>query len=1102
MRAGRNNPAGESSKKGEDRQASISSVEKFEKPKNSVHVTRVAREDVPRLRERWLVHIADLTGPIPERLPPMRDVNHRITLIDDNRPLKGRFPKCPDDLREQLREKMDRYIRAGWWEERNVPYASPLLCIYKKTGLLRTVVDTRERNLNTVRDLTPFPDQDMIRNDVARAKFRSKLDMTDAYEQIRIEPEDVWKTAFATIFGTMVSHTMQIGDCNGLSTCQRLMTRLFFRHIGRFVHVYLDDIFIFSRSIEEHEDHLQIVFDVLRKAELFLSAKKVDLYSTKMDCLGHMIDDQGIHVGVDKMALIRAWPVPRNYNEVQRFVGLVNYVSQFMPDISAYTSPLMGMSSQLTYRWNPFHQKCFDSIKVMATKSPILKPIDPSEVNDRNKIFLVCDASPYGIGAYYGQGEDWRTCRPAGFLSKKFSNAQMSYRTYEQETLAILEGLMKWEDKLLGRPVHIMTDHKALEFFQSQGHLSNRQVRWWEYFSRFNATINYIEGKQNRVADALSRYYDGSSNESPFPMDDLVTVDQRLDPEGDDLPLGRFIEVKAARVRPLREQTEQRVQESEELRAHAPPPPLVDVPDDDQAEPADEMSVWEAGSPDTPIKIILGGADVFGIIKAGYAEDTVFGKVMDNITEYPAYKIHQGILYVKNPIGKAVACVPSSLHRGRRLTELVIDQAHQTVGHLGYRKVFDYARKWFWWPSMSKDIDAFCKSCGTCQTTKDSVLRPAGLLHTLPIPTRPWSSVAMDFMGPLPESDGMDYLMVVICRLSSMVHLIPTTTTATANGIAWLWLSEVVKLHGLPDSIVSDRDSKFMSKFWTELHRLLGIKLLRSTAYHPQTDGASERAVRTVSQILRAVVDADQLNWRWKCPMTEFAMNSAVNATTNFAPFEVNYGWLPTMFPEVDLSETHFKGVRQFAEQALQNIDAVHDAIIANRVFQTYHANKRRREDPVLKEGDLVYLSTANLNLPKGRARKLLPKFIGPYPIDKARPETSTYQLRLPPELVNRRIHPNFHVSKLRPHIGNDDEKFPHREVITYYDFGEDPQTEWMVDAIVGHRWNRNQVQFHVRWSLGDTTWESLARCDELQALDNYLELHGAKEPSELPRKG
>src|SRR4030095_13736099 len=118
----------------------------------------------------------------------------------------SRYAKCPDYLRTQFLEKVDRYCEAGWWEERNVPHASPLLCISKKDGCLRTVVDARERNRNTVRDLTPFPDQDMIRNEVAKAKFRSKLDMSDAYEQIRIEPEDVWKTAFSTITGTLVSH--------------------------------------------------------------------------------------------------------------------------------------------------------------------------------------------------------------------------------------------------------------------------------------------------------------------------------------------------------------------------------------------------------------------------------------------------------------------------------------------------------------------------------------------------------------------------------------------------------------------------------------------------------------------------------------------------------------------------------------------------------------------------------------------------------------------------------------------------------------------------------------------------------------------------------
>ena len=178
-------------------------------------------------------------------------------------------------------------------------------------------MDCRERNTNMVKDLTPFPDQDMIRNDIARAPFRTKLDMSDAYEQVRVEPDDVKNTAFSMIVGTFLSNVVQQGDCNAPATFQRLMTRIFQRVIGKYVYVYLDDIFIFSYSIEEHEDHLKSVFDTLREQQLYLSTKKVDLYSAQMDCLGHQIDREGLHADADKMKSVRDWLIPRDYHDVQ-----------------------------------------------------------------------------------------------------------------------------------------------------------------------------------------------------------------------------------------------------------------------------------------------------------------------------------------------------------------------------------------------------------------------------------------------------------------------------------------------------------------------------------------------------------------------------------------------------------------------------------------------------------------------------------------------------------------------------------------------------------------------------------------------------------------
>ena len=193
---------------------------------------------------------------------------------------------------------------------------------------------------------------------------------------------------------------------------------------------------------------------------------------------------------------------------------------------------------------------------------------------------------------------------------------------------------------------------------------------------------------------------------------------------------------------------------------------------------------------------------------------------------------------------------------------------------------------------MSHDIESYCKMCSTCATSKDVNSKLTGLLHSLPIPDRPWQSIKLDFMGPLPKSNNFDYLLVLMGQLTSQVHLMPTTTTVTARGVMWLILKEVVRLHGIPESIVSDRDTKFTSIFWKELHRLMGSKLFMSTAFHPQTEGATERANRSIAQILCTVVSNDQRDWSDKCLMVEFAINCSVNATTGYAPFELNYRYM------------------------------------------------------------------------------------------------------------------------------------------------------------------------------------------------------------------
>ena len=300
---------------------------------------------------------------------------------------------------------------------------------------------------------------------------------------------------------------------------------------------------------------------------------------------------------------------------------------------------------------------------------------------------------------------------------------------------------------------------------------------------------------------------------------------------------------------------------------------------------------------------------------------------------------------------------------------------------------------------MATDIGSFCNSCAKCQVNKTSTQKPQGLLHSLPVLERPWQSIGMDFMGPLPNSNGHDYLLVVIDQLTSQIHLIPTDTRVTTKGIAWLFLKEVVRLHRVPDLIISDRDSKFTTIFWCELQRIMGIRPLMSTAFHPQTDGSTERANRSIGQILCTVVRNDQKDWANKCPMVEFAMNSNVSSTTGFAPFELNQGYMPRISILMPI-DTQYQGVKQFAIQARANLTAAHDAIIENHVKQMFQANKKCKADIAYKKDDMIYLSTQNLALPKGRARKLVPKFIGPYKIIEAHNRASTVTVKLPPELT------------------------------------------------------------------------------------------------------
>lgn len=400
---------------------------------------------------------------------------------------------------------------------------------------------------------------------------------------------------------------------------------------------------------------------------------------------------------------------------------------------------------------------------------------------------------------------------------------------------------------------------------------------------------------------------------------------------------------------------------------------------------------------------------------------------------------------------------------------------------------------------MNADVDAFCQSCTTCNTSKPSNQQPHGLLHTLDVPSRPWETMGVDFVGPLPESrtlnGSFDMIMVTICHLTSLVHLVPILQTYRAKDIAEVIFDRVYKHHGMPKHIVSDRDTLFTSTFWQTLHSLTGTELRISSSYHPQSDGATERANRTMTQMLRQCVDIDQKNWATKLPAIEFAMNSASSATTGFPPFLLTNGQMPRSM--IWDQNTEYPGVRRFAQNMKDAILTAHDAILTARVKQTRMANSRRKESPFVV-GDLVYLSTANLSLPKGRARKLSPKFIGPFKIlDDYK--NNSYKLDLPAELKQRGLHPAFHANLLRIHVPNDDRRFPGRQVHQISSLGN--SDEWAVSEILTHHGKGSDAMFKLLWKAGDEAWLPYHEISNLEVLNQYLEAQGVASIKDLPKR-
>ena len=616
--------------------------------------------------------------------------------------------------KNEIDKMVQELLKAGTVQPISSPYASPVVLVKQKDCTWRLCVDYRKLNGMTIKDRFPIPLIEDLMDELGGSKVYSKIDLRAGYHQVRMDPQDIHKTAFRTHSGHYEYFVMPFGLTNAPATFQGLMNHVFRDYLRKFVPIFFDDILIYSNSVEEHLVHLRIVFEVMKMNNLFAKRSKCAFITRKVEYLGHFIEAQGISTDPSKIRAVEEWPVPKNLKALRGFLGLSGYYRRFVLSYGIIARPLTALTKKDAFSWNEEAQESFQNLKQALCKAPVLA------LPRFDLPFVVeTDACKEGIGAVSMQEG-----RPLAYISRHLKGKQLNLSIYEKELLAVVFAVQKWRHYLLTNHFVIKTDQRSLKYFLEQRLNTPIQQQWLPKLLEFDYEIQYKQGKDNVAADALSR-------------------------------------VEGAEILHM------------------------------------AMSVLDC--------------DLLTKIQEAYATDNQVMETIEKLKKDP-YAV------------KKYSWVQNVLRRGSKIVVLNVVEVKDMIlewlhcssqgGHSGREVTRQRVKGLFYWKGLTKDIQAYLRSCSVCQQCKYDVAASPGLLQPLPIPEAVWTDISMDFIDGLPHSYGKTVIFVVVDRLSKAAHFIALAHPYTATSVAQAFLDNVYKLHGFPRSIVSDRDAVFLTNFW------------------------------------------------------------------------------------------------------------------------------------------------------------------------------------------------------------------------------------------------------------------------------------------------
>ena len=838
----------------------------------------------------------------------------------------------------------------------------------------------------------------------------------------------------------------------------------------------------------------------------------------------------------------------RTLSALPRINGMMTPRVHPLTDSSVGSKRKKAIPVQGRWQWTAAAQKAFTWLKKAFCSATILVHFDP-----RLRIRIETDASKYAIAAILSQLQDDGQWRPVAFWSRKLIPAETRYETHDQELLAIVAAFKKWRHYLEGstHTVEVLTDHNNLVAFQTLKSLNGRQARWAITLSGYDFVIIHRPGKRN-PADAPSRRPDYAPsleeiNEQASML--LPTLQKKLARAEPGLQGGQASEWIKARAQDLRQRRQFIAEPRQEDRPSLVAAELFKdyVEPDDLSEGEDESMQGEGeAQSQSDLEAIAALSRQFvprGVVRICAASvDNVRGE--EDLSEKPLRELI-GKLQKDDPFvaQKRAACKKQRkrksnsqgqwhfrsdgllyyLHRlyvpdNEAVRNELFACFHEDplAGHFGEKRTLELVQRHYHWPNMDSDVSSRVSTCARCQFANTRRHRPYGELQPLPAPEGPWQELSMDFITDLPPSKSRgcvwDAILVIVDRYSKMSLYIPAQKSWRAEDFADAFIEHVISRFGTPKGVVSDRGSLFISRMWAKMCMAIKLRRRLSTAFHPQSDGQTERQNQTLETYLRIFVNDEQDNWASLLPLAEFAYNNSVHSATGLAPFSIVYGWQPRVsweHPTLDEAIKESKSLKiRGLQERLRRFESARNTI-TKRLDEAMEVQKRyydaRHQPMEFKAGDFVLLSTKNLKLKRPK-KSLWPKYIGPFQVLEPCGKLA-YRLLLP---KTWRIHDVINISRLEKWKG---ENHPYGGPVIVPDEVEfESEHEYEVEYIIDHAVDDDGVlHFQVKW-LGyekpeDITWEPAEHMHHARAtVNSYMREHGVtpapQKKQKLTQKG